>query len=183
MILLPLQWASTCRRKGQLAALSLKSLLHTGNLQSSSEGGDVDKELDSCTRWLSISQSVSFQASGTDSSSLCYGLLEKPPGRWGISHGSLRKAFFLLLSRPSLWSAVWESKGCKGEVSIIFDLMAPLLLGYSLGKKNKIPPWEGNIYHGRGSVCGSAGEDAEHAWRALDILTQIRQSNFIQVNT
>lgn len=135
MILLPLQWASTCRRKGQLAALSLKSLLHTGNLQSSSEGGDVDKELDSCTRWLSISQSVSFQASGTDSSSLCYGLLGKPPGRWGISHGSLRKAFFLLLSRPSLWSAVWESKGCKGEVSIIFDLMAPLLLGYSLGKK------------------------------------------------
>lgn len=55
--------------------------------------------------------------------------------------------------------------------------MAPLLLGYSLGKK--FLPWEGNIYRGRGSVCGSTGEDAERAWWALDILAQIQQSNFI----
>lgn len=110
-------------------------------------------------------------------------------GNGGTSHFSVKKkkksifflffTFFLVLLRLDLLFG--EVRGVVGEVRLIFDVMAPFVLGCSPGKN--FSPWGHSIFHGRGSVSVSAVEDPELAWHALGILAQIQQSSFIQVNT
>lgn len=58
--------------------------------------------------------------------------------------------FFFFLDLRRLDLLFGEVRGVVGEVRLVFDLMAPFILGCSPGKS--FPPWGHGIFHGRGSV-------------------------------
>lgn len=76
-----------------------------------------------------------------------------------LEKGLFFPPFFLVLLRLDLLFG--EARGVVGEVRLIFDLMAPFVLGCSPGKT--FPPWGRSIFHGRGSASESAVEDPELA--------------------